>query len=474
MFFDMREQVRQIIQKFQLITSGQTLVIGVSGGTDSLALLHILHQILPRQGVILHVATLDHQLRGAESAADVRYVEQVCQALGVPLTIGSTDVGALARQRSLGIEAAARVARYDFLASVAHAQGVTRIAVAHHSDDQAETVLMHLLRGSGIHGLAGMALVAPVPGHADLSVIRPLLGISRADIEAYCFENKLVPRQDSTNADTSLLRNAIRLEVLPFLAQYAPHIKPALARLAEIAAVEDSYLQEEVAKFTGSGAVRLSEGQVTLEGKAFFRLHAALQRRVLLWAVARLGQSEDVSAQLVLEAIEIARNGRTDALGLLGGGVQLRVEYDALIVESVGAANPDADFALLVAGSVVVVTIPAKIIVGEWVLEASYSAPQDNRKVCRLVIPVGAQVTLRTRHAGDVFVPLGMNGHSQKVSRWMVNRKIPVAVRDRVPMLIVDNTVAAIYFKDEWFVSELFAVRNNAEPIIYFVFLENS
>lgn len=123
------------------------------------------------------------------------------------------------------------MARYDFLASVAHAQGATRIAVAHHSDDQAETVLMHLLRGAGIHGLAGMALVSPVPGHVDLSVIRPLLGISRSEIEDYCVENKLVPRQNSTNADTSLLRNAIRLEVLPFLAQYAPHIKPALSRL---------------------------------------------------------------------------------------------------------------------------------------------------------------------------------------------------------------------------------------------------
>ncbi len=212
----MLEHVRQIIQKFQLITAGQTLIVGVSGGTDSLVLLHILNQLAPRLGITLHAATLDHQLRGEESVNDVRFVEQICREWSVPVTVGQADVASLAREQQLGIEAGARLARYDFLAGVAHTLGAVGVAVAHHADDQVETVLLHLLRGAGVHGLAGMALRSPVPGHADLSLIRPLLRVSRAEIETYSEQQHLVPRYDSTNSDTSLLRNAIRLEVLPF------------------------------------------------------------------------------------------------------------------------------------------------------------------------------------------------------------------------------------------------------------------
>ena len=246
----MLEHVRQVIQKFQLITQEQTLVIGVSGGTDSLALLHVLNQLAPRLGIVIHAATLDHQLRGAESAGDVQFVEQVCHEWNIAVTVGRTNVIELAQHQQLGIEAAARLARYDFLAQVAHNLGASTIAVAHHEDDQAETVLMHLLRGAGVHGLSGMALRSLVPNHTDLKLIRPLLSVSRQEIEAYCVEHNLEPRHDSTNSDTSLLRNAIRLEMLPILQRYTPQVKPALARWAEIAAVEDEYLQQQVALFS--------------------------------------------------------------------------------------------------------------------------------------------------------------------------------------------------------------------------------
>jgi len=332
-FLAMLEHVRQIIRKFQLITVGQALIVGVSGGADSLVLLHILNLLAPRLGITLHAATLDHQLRGEESAGDVRFVEQICREWGVPVTVGQADVVHLARERQLGIEAAARVARYDFLAEVAHKLGAPSVAVAHHADDQAETVLLHLLRGAGVHGLAGMALRSPVPGHEDLSLIRPLLRASRAEIEAYCQEHHLVPRHDSTNADTSLLRNAIRLEVLPFLAHYSPHVKPALARLAEIAAVEDEYVEQHVLLFTKSAAVTVLKQRISIDREAFHGLHSALQRRVLLWTAAQLGHTENTSANRILDAIEIAMRGRHGAIGLLGGRFRLRVEYNLLWVE---------------------------------------------------------------------------------------------------------------------------------------------
>ncbi len=470
----MIEHVRQIIQKFQLITAGQTLIVGVSGGTDSVALLHILNTLAPHFGFKLHAATLDHQLRGEESAGDVRFVEQVSREWGIPLTVGKADVTTIAREKQLGIEAAARLARYDFIAHVAYTNGASTIAVAHHADDQAETVLLHLLRGSGIHGLAGMALRSSVPGHVDLSLIRPLLRVTRAQIEAYSQEHHLTARIDSTNSDTTLLRNAIRLEVLPFLTRYDQHVSAALARLAEIAAVEDDYVQQQVLLFTKSSAVTISSRWISVDRDAFRGLHSALQRRVLIWIAAQLGQTENTSANLILDAIEIAVHGRHGAVALLGGGFHLRVEYHSLVIETGENEEIKQDIPLLQAKSEFQIEVPStKSLVG-WMLYTTMSEPQGEFPFCRLAIPNGSHVVLRTRHVGDIFSPLGMNGHTQKLSKWMVNRKIPLARRDYIPLLVVNNVVAAINVNGAWTIGETFAVRNTLERIIYFQFLENS
>jgi len=470
----MLEHVRQTIQKFQLITPGQTIVVGVSGGADSMALLHILNQLMPRLNFVLHAATFDHQLRGAESAGDVQFVEQVCHEWGIAVTSGRADVSKMAHQKQVSIETAARLARYDFLAETAYNAGVNIIAVAHHADDQAETVLMHLLRGAGTHGLAGMTLRSSVPGHTDLSLIRPLLQVSRADIETYCEQHQIAYRYDSSNADTSILRNAIRLNVLPTLADYTPQVRSTLTRLAEIAAVEDDYLQQHVLNFTQSDEVSVLAERITIDRNAFLGLHAALQRRVLIWAITQAGISEDMSANLIVDAIEIAKRGQQGAIALLGSGFRLRVEYSLLVVEHENSAVVDQNFPLLPESYELDVRVPSVNSLTGWTLKATLIQPIDMGSFCKLTVPNGSRVELRTREDGDVFSPLGMKGHTQKLSRWMVNRKIPKAIRDRIPILVVNDVVAAIAINNEWFISEKFAVRNNDEPIIYFQFLENS
>src|SRR5690606_722014 len=156
--------------------------------------LHILAALRAAIGFTLYAATLDHGLRGAASAADAQFVVETARVWGIPARRGNADVPALAARQSGGIEAAARAARYDFLASVAREVGADRIAVAHHADDQVETVLLHLLRGAGIGGLRGMAWIAPTPGSPDLLLIRPLLGVTRAEIDTYCREYGIQPR----------------------------------------------------------------------------------------------------------------------------------------------------------------------------------------------------------------------------------------------------------------------------------------
>lgn len=438
-----------------------------------MALLHILNKLAPHFGFILHAATFDHQLRGAESAGDVQFVEQVCHEWGITVTSGRADVSKLAHQKQVGIETAARLARYDFLAETAYNAGANTIAVAHHADDQAETVLMHLLRGAGTHGLAGMTLRSPVPGHTDLSLIRPLLQVSRAEIETYCEQHQIAYRYDSSNADTSILRNAIRLNVLPELARYTPQVRSTLARIAEIAAVEDDYLQQHVLRFTQSDAVTISTRRIAINRNAFGELHGALQRRVLIWAVTQAGMSEDLSANLIVDAIEIAKRGQQGAIALLGNGFRLRVEYTLLVIESENNQVVNQNFPLIPQGYELDIQLPSVNILAGWTLKATLTQPTAG-SFCKLSLPNGSHVVLRTREDGDIFSPLGMKGHTQKLSRWMVNRKIPKTIRDQIPLFVIDGAIAAIVVNNEWFISEKFAVRNNDEPIIYFQFLENS
>ncbi|MEO8397393.1 MAG: tRNA lysidine(34) synthetase TilS, partial [Chloroflexota bacterium] len=197
------ESVYKTLLRRNFLPASARLIVGVSGGTDSLALLHTLLALRDRLSLNLHVATLDHGLRGDAGADDARFVQTTAQSWDLEVTAGYADVGALAQAQQIGIEAAARLARYEFLAGVADAFHATHIAVAHNADDQVETVLFHLLRGSGLTGIGGMAYIAPLPGHPHRTLIRPLLDIPRADLDAYCREQGLQPRHDASNDDTS-------------------------------------------------------------------------------------------------------------------------------------------------------------------------------------------------------------------------------------------------------------------------------
>ena len=205
-----------LIQQHNLITRGETLVIGVSGGADSVCLLHILSRWQKELGVNLHVAHLNHQLRGVESEADAKYVSDLAGFLNIPITISKQDIASHKSKRHCSIEEAARELRYGFLAKVANNVRAKRVIVGHTKDDQIETILMHILRGTGIAGLSGLKPYSPIPyKSSQISVIRPLLNISRMETTHYCQQHRLNPRIDSSNLSLSFFRNRLRLELLP-------------------------------------------------------------------------------------------------------------------------------------------------------------------------------------------------------------------------------------------------------------------
>lgn len=472
---DLHTSVFQLIQRYALIPSGSSVVVAVSGGSDSLVLLHILLALQDRLECKLHAATLDHGLRGQAGADDAAYVEAVCAAWGVPWTREHRSVQEVMRAEQCGVEEAARSVRYQFLQDTAAAVGADRVAVGHHADDQAETMLLHLLRGAGLNGLGGMELSGRLPAQGrELPLIRPLLHVTRAEIEAYCLENNLQPRHDATNDDTDYTRNRIRHEVLPVLRTVNPAVNRALIRLGEIARLEEDFVDGEFRRLVEAQVRHEVKHETTSDGrrdrleryllsKALFRgLHEALMRRYMLWILWK-GDAIDPTYDQVTRMVNLARFGEVGARLPIDQTRQLRIDYEDIVIEDNSALwNPP-----LLPKPEIIIQSPGSIdLYEDWRIHAFLVLPEVYH--ARLVIHEGADVRLRVRQPGDRWAPLGLDGHTQKLSEWLIDHKVPQAARDRLPLLTVDGEIAAILWGRQWPISENFAVKPERSRVVYF------
>ncbi len=297
------------IQRRDVFSPGEGVVVGLSGGPDSTALLLILSRLVAKTGLCLTAAHFDHGLRSRDEAdGDLAFAAGLCRAIGVPVAAGRGDVPARVRRRHETTEEAARNLRYRFLGKEAKTRGATAVAVGHTMDDQAETVLLHILRGSGLDGLAAMPPRAPWPFGRGPEIARPLLGLTRRDTERYCRESGIEPRRDPTNDLPIATRNRVRNELMPVLRSFNPRAEEALARLAEAAAGDAAF----IADFADAAWRRLTrrEGDAVLIDKELARLPEAVAMRILLRAyrVVSDGGSEIDSEHLQRLAQAVAKN----------------------------------------------------------------------------------------------------------------------------------------------------------------------
>jgi len=458
---DLLNQVRQAIGR--ILSAGETVVVGVSGGPDSLCLLHVLCRLRDDYGLTLHVAHLHHGLRGDDADADAEFVRSLAAEWRLPCTIEHADVPALAREHSLAVEEAARRARYTFLARVAADVGARTIAVGHNADDQAETILMHWLRGSGLAGLRGMLPVTPLDDYRllaiqnpeskiqNLRLIRPLLQVTRADIEAYCKSHGLEPRFDRSNLDTTYFRNWLRHEVLPLLAGHNPNVQEVLRRSAQVIADDYALLRTLLEEAWPRVVIEETESTIVFDLTAWRGLATSLQRSVLREAIHRLRRSlRNINFIHVENALVVARDGTTGDQATLPEGLMLALGYDRFTV----AAGPGdemerlPDWPLLpLEAAVLPLAVPGLTMLpgSEWAVDATIvdiaELPRDweaNADPWRAFLDAqaaGGRLALRTRRAGDRFRPLGLGGHEVKLADFLTNRKVPRAARDRLPLL---------------------------------------
>lgn len=283
---DIVDKAREIINRYGMLSRNDKVVIAVSGGADSVCLLYILYSLRDELGISIHIAHLNHMLRGKESDKDMEFVKELAGRLSMPISTDCVDILSYSKEKQSSIEECARDIRYDFLVKVAKMSNANKIAVGHTKDDQAETVLMRLLRGSGARGLCGIPAVRSIQG---ITLIRPLLGIWRKEIEAYLKENKIPYRCDSSNQTEAYFRNRLRLELLPILEKgYNPNIKEVLVNMAENLFNDYEYINEAAKnKFAPCVDTGIPD-RVSIDIKKFSNYHIAIQKQLIRLAIARL------------------------------------------------------------------------------------------------------------------------------------------------------------------------------------------
>jgi len=445
--------VARTVRRHGLIERGDRVLVAVSDGPDSVALLSLLASWAPSWGFTLQAAHVNHGLRGAESEEDAEFVRALCERLGVgcvservPLTTRGTAGGQIAAvgRRHASLQEYARELRYAALARMAERCEASKIALGHTVDDQAETLLMWMLRGSGAGGLAG------IPPVRERRFIRPLLEVQRADVLAYLGACGLQFRTDSTNAKPLYLRNRIRHELLPVLRRFNPGIVAVLKRQADILREEHLYLnqvaEEQVARVSRRGP----DQAVVLDRQALLSLPTALQRRVVRAVMQGTTRSirgpSFATVETVLKQVVHGRSGAT----VVAGGVQAVREYDWIRFRA-PAAQPHATPAWSERGLALPLVVPSETV---WPLtgrairlhweEGAAERGSINRVPGRAELDPAkftSELALRSWRPGDRFQPLGMGGRHKKLQDFFADLKIPRRERSRVPLLVAPEGI---------------------------------
>ena len=448
---------------------GGLLIVAVSGGPDSLAMLYALARLRDSLELRLHVAHLDHRLRGDESAADARFVEKTCRSLGVPITLEEADVTTHRRSERLSLEEAARDLRYDFLSRLSEQHGADGIALGHTADDQAETVLMNILRGTGLTGLRGMEPAAErVFNERPVTLFRPLLGVSREETAVYCRALRLSPREDLSNQSIDIRRNRVRLELMPLLEEFNPSIKDALRRLSESASRDLDYLEAEVDAHWPRVAL-VSRGCVRLERRAVSALAPGLRGHLLRRTVLAVkGDLKDID-QGHVDAIVRLLAGPSGKTIDLPGGVRVSITYNHAIIGS-----SDIDLCPLPRlDERQSLNVPGETVLEGWRVTSGIVEPDqapgldcepDTSAPSALLdfVSLGTPLCVRPWQAGDRFQPLGMAG-SKKLQDFFVDARVPREWRDRVPLLVSPKGIAWVV---GWRIAEWARVRDDTSSAL--------
>ncbi len=441
------DKIQSILLEKCNLDPSLSLVVGVSGGADSVSLLDLLIKLNWK----VLVAHFDHHIR-ADSTRDAQFVRQLAEHYQVPFLQGDAEPGSLVNKPGLSVEAAAREARYRFLFHQAQMHAAQAVMVAHTADDQVETVLLHLLRGSGLDGLTGMNYRGVVEAWSkSIPLVRPMLETWRSQVEAYCSMKHLQFVQDYTNQDVTYLRNRVRLEMMPMMEQINPQFKVGLQRLSTLVADDVKELDELCETHWPDLFKKSGEGWLALHSPRISLLSPALQRRIVRKAWLQLkGELDDVDFETIERARHLIEKPTRSKRIQLSHGLWLLLEGQTLFLFMEGARLPfNEDYACFEMDKTQIVEIPVPGIVelgDQWMVTSelltntpgkTWQCP-DHFQAFLDADRIQQGLQIRAGRQGERFAPLGMDGKTQKLSDFFTNQKIPARLRNNL-CLIADN-----------------------------------
>jgi tRNA(Ile)-lysidine synthase len=443
------EKFLETVREYEMLKPMEKVLVGVSGGADSIALLQLLNDYKRQFSVSLHVVHINHKLRGAEADSDERYVAQLAKLFSLPITIERVDVRDFAEKNKMGIEEAGRQIRYDYYEKLARDTGAQKIALGHNADDNIETFIMRLLRGAGTAGLIG---VPPVRG----KIIRPLILIWRQDIERYCALKKLVPRVDHTNYETIYLRNRIRLKLIPQLKVFNNNIKEILTNTILLVTNDHLYLLSKAEEAFDSVCTKNASDGVVIKTRKFLELEDSIKGHVIRQAILALkGDLREVAYVHIHDILKMAQETEVKEVHL-PGMVKVVITKETLTFTRGPQEKPSGivgEFNLHVPGQVVLEAAKVKIIAKPINIINNIDVKAATaRKVYLNFDRLGKVLSVRGRRSGDKFHPLGVSG-TKKLQDFFVDEKIPQEERDRVPVVVSEGKivwVAGLRIDDEF------------------------
>ena len=450
----MLDIVKRNVEKYNLIKEKDNIVIGVSGGPDSMALLYSLLEIKKELDFNILIAHVNHGIRGEDAKADQIFVENKAKELNIMCYSKEIDMDAYAKEYGISPEEAGRELRYEFFREILKKNGNGKIAVAHNKNDQAETLLFRIMRGTGIDGLGGMDFISG-------DIIRPLLNISREEIEAYIFKEKIETVLDKTNLIPIYSRNKVRLELMPYIMDnFNPNIVNALWRLSRSSDNDSKFLENITLEKYKLIVKKENKHSIIFNGHLFNNLDICIKYRIIRLAILKLdGSLQGVGEQSITLLIELFEEFKTGKKLNLPRNLVGRISYDELILEKFQEKTvKDYEYEVYVGENELLdlgISINIRI---------SDTIPKNSLKNTRYFDydKIKGNLRVRNRKTGDRFIPFGMNG-TKKIKDYFIDKKIPKEFRDKIPLLADDENIIWIL---GYATSQIYRVTGDTKNIL--------
>ena len=432
------EKVLSTINKYELIKKGDKIVVGLSGGPDSVCLLHILSRMKDEWDLEIYAAHLNHQIRGIEAQKDAFYISKLCEEMGITFFIKSINVPEYCEKNGVSIEEGARQLRYEMFSEIKDKTKANKIAIGHNLNDQAETILMRIMRGTGLQGLKGIDYIR------DGVIIRPILDIERKDIEEYCKHYKLNPRIDQSNLESIYTRNKIRLDLIPYMKDnFNSNVIESIVRMGNSLRSDNDYLENEaLIKFKDIS--KINSDSVELKINSYTNLHSAIKVRVLRNAIKQiLGDTNFIDQRHIDDIIELEDESKIDKVINLPRGIFVYRKKDSIIITNKEIVIEELEFCYNIPSNGFIKIREIGVVIETQVMSIDKYKRSKSDKSCKWFDfnKIEGGIVARNRRTGD---KIKLSGGSKKIKDLFIDIKIPKEDRSKVPIIADSQGILSV------------------------------